>query len=276
MVINNKEAETVVRGIIQGWISLFGNPRQFLSDNGKEFDNELFRSTCDKYNIRVKSTASRAPYSNGVNERHNGIIGSMVTKLLEEGYDLEDAVCLATSAKNALANINGFSPNQLVFGKNPNFPSVLTSDLPGLEESKEDDILRENLNLMHKSRTEFVRMENDERLKRALKHQTRGHNPSRTYQLGDKVYYHRLNAWSGPALVYGIDDNEILVKHGSHKYQIHPSKIKPVCEEDEIDDRSNEVDNNSENNLQRSERLEKRTPHIADNEQTKQQQNNST
>ena len=51
---------------------------------------------------------------------------------MSDGYSLENATCWAVSAKNALANVNGYSPNQLVFGKNPNYPSELTSDLPGL------------------------------------------------------------------------------------------------------------------------------------------------
>ena len=36
-------------------------------------------------------------------------------------------------AKNCLHNVNGFSPHQLVYGKNPNLPSVSIHTPPALE-----------------------------------------------------------------------------------------------------------------------------------------------
>ena len=109
-MIRNKEAETVVGGIIQGWISIFGTSKQFLADNGLEFDNELLRNVGDKFSINIKATAAHAPYSNGVNEKHNDLIGLMIEKLMSDGYTLVNATCWAVSAKNALANVNGYSP----------------------------------------------------------------------------------------------------------------------------------------------------------------------
>ena len=248
IVIRNKEAETVVGGIIQGWISIFGTSKQFLADNGLEFDNELLRNVGDKFSINIKATAAHAPYSNGVNEKHNDLIGLMIEKLMSDGYTLVNATCWAVSAKNALANVNGYSPNQLVFGKNPNYPSVLTSDLPGLEEWNNSDILRENLNLMHESRREFIKLESDERLKRAFKRQTRNIIPARSYVLGEKVYFHKDKAWCGPGVVYGIDDNELLVKQGSHKYRTHPSKVKRVIED--IEERETGDSHNTNNTVE--------------------------
>ena len=88
-----------------------------LSDNGREFNNEKVKELREKLNIVVKSTAAESPWSNGMNERHNGLIGEMVLKLTADGHKLKQAVCWAIVAKNSLANISGYSPNQLVFGK---------------------------------------------------------------------------------------------------------------------------------------------------------------
>ena len=44
--------------------------------------------------------------------------------------DLDVAVSWSVSAKNALKNVHGFPPDQLVFGKNPNFPDVHDNLLP--------------------------------------------------------------------------------------------------------------------------------------------------
>ena len=50
------------------------------------------------------------------------------------------AVAWAVSAKNSLKNVNGFSPNQLVFGKNPNFPNVSSDNLPALENKSSSEL----------------------------------------------------------------------------------------------------------------------------------------
>ena len=42
---------------------------------GKEFDNEDYREMGEKLKTTVKSTAAESPWSYGVNEHHNGIIG---------------------------------------------------------------------------------------------------------------------------------------------------------------------------------------------------------
>ena len=51
----------------------------------------------------------------------------------EEKGDPEIALAWAISAKNALHNNSGCSPNELIFGYNVNSPSVLTDKLPALE-----------------------------------------------------------------------------------------------------------------------------------------------
>ena len=46
---------------------------------------------------------------------------------------METALAWAVSAKNALQNRGGYSPNQLVFGTNVNLPSVITDLASALE-----------------------------------------------------------------------------------------------------------------------------------------------
>ena len=66
IVINNKEADTIVDGTIKAWIAVFGPPKSLLSDNGREFDNEKVKELCEKMNINVSGTAAESPWSNGI------------------------------------------------------------------------------------------------------------------------------------------------------------------------------------------------------------------
>ena len=47
--------------------------------------------------------------------------------------DLSIALSRTISANNSLKNVNGFSPNQLAFGSNPNLLNKMNSKLPAHE-----------------------------------------------------------------------------------------------------------------------------------------------
>ena len=51
VVIHNKKKETIINALMTRWISTFGSPRQVLSDNGGEFNNEDFRAMVESFNI---------------------------------------------------------------------------------------------------------------------------------------------------------------------------------------------------------------------------------
>ena len=70
-VVPNKNPETVIRSILQIWISVYGSTDKFLVDNGREFANEAFISLAEKFGITVKTTAGYSPWNNGTVERHN-------------------------------------------------------------------------------------------------------------------------------------------------------------------------------------------------------------
>ena len=87
-------------------------------------------------------------------------------------------------AKNALNNNHGYSPYQLVYGRNPNLPSVLTDKPPALEVTMMSNIVGKHIQVLHAYRTAFTKSECSERIQRALRKQIR---PSGIcFQPGDK------------------------------------------------------------------------------------------
>ena len=79
-IVPNKEKSSIVCGVLTIWISLFGPPKSILSDNGGEFSNDELVEIGEKLNTEIKSTAAESPWSNGMNERHNSILGEMIIK----------------------------------------------------------------------------------------------------------------------------------------------------------------------------------------------------
>ena len=105
---------------------------------------------------------------------------------------------------------NGFSSNQLVFGKNPNLPNFLTDKVPALEDSTTSSVLAEHLNALHTARQAFIQSESDERIRRALR--TKIRTNEQKFEHGDKVFYKRNGElrWLGPGKVLAQDGKVIF------------------------------------------------------------------
>ena len=249
-VIYNKRKETIIKGIMDQWIKIFGCPKYFLTDNGGEFVNQDLIDMAEKFNIILKTTAAESAWSNGLCERHNGILNNNVNKVIEScGCSLDVAVAWAVSAKNTLANVYGFSPNTLVFGKNPNFPTAFVNKPPANNLTCLNDYVRDNLNAMHAARKEFIEQESSERLRRALNKKSRTYS-NHVYCQGDRVYYWRNDQLNchGPATVIGRDGQQILLKHGGMYIRVHPCRMQPCITETTSTSSSYEQSSQSNNN----------------------------
>ena len=254
-VIKSKKREVIIDEFFKRWVSIFGSPMKVLGDNGGEFANSDFVDMCQNLNVNFVTTAAESPWSNGLVEKHNDILGEAVSKILEEvECSVEVALCWAINAKNSLQNIYGFSPYMLVFGRNPNLPSVLTDKLPALEGVTASQLVGQHLNAMHKARQEFVKLESSEKLRRALRSKTRTHSNIK-YFPGDNVFFKRDDErrWKGPGRVLGTDGSKILIKTPCSVITVHSSRVI-LTSEAEIN-RQNEENSDAEQNNSKSENL---------------------
>ena len=125
-------------------------------------------------NIRLLTSTAESPWSNGLIERHNAIVDYTITKTIEDaGCELKLALLWPVAAKNSQKNVYGFSPNQFVFGGNPNYPTALNSKLPALEGTSSSEVAPSNINAMHAARQDFIQRESSDRIRGALQYQTR-------------------------------------------------------------------------------------------------------
>ena len=227
-VVDNKLSRTIITAIFKCWVTVFGAPRRFLSDNGGEFNSSEMRCLGDRFGVELVCTAAESPWSNGVCERTNGVLAHSVRRVMDDtGCNVDIALSWAVSAKNALSNTHGFSPNQLVFGYNPVTPNVLDANPPMLENATTSHIVADNLNAMHRARQEFLRNESDEKVRRALLHRVRADDADQIVS-GDSVYYKRDDdpRWRGPATVIGRDGKQILVRHGGQCVRVHACRLQ--------------------------------------------------
>ena len=65
-VIRNKLPSTIIKAIFVTWITIFGAPQKFLSDNGGEFVNNEMRDLSNSFSIKLLTTAAESQWSNGI------------------------------------------------------------------------------------------------------------------------------------------------------------------------------------------------------------------
>lgn len=233
-VLTTKRSSEIVKHFIHDWISIHGPPRKLFSDNGGEFNNEEVRDMAENFNIEVRTTPGYSPWSNGLLERHNQTLTEIILKVkTSTGCDWTTAMDWALMAKNCMQSVHGYSPHQLVFGQNPNLPSVLIDRAPALEGTTKSEWVAKHISALHTARKAFTEAECSERIRRALKKQLR-HNDEK-YELGDKVFYKRVDCpeWKGPGVVIGQDGAVVFVRHGGTCVRVHQLRLRKVTQEHE-------------------------------------------
>ena len=224
-----KQSSQFVQNFIKNWISIHGAPQRLFSDLGGEFNSAEVLDMAENFNIEIITTAGYSPWSNGLLERHNQTLTEMLLKVKhDKQLNWETALSWALMAKNSLQNVHGYSPYQLVFGRNPNLPSTLIDRPPALEGTTTSDVVKNHINALHSAKESFVRAECSERIRRALRKQIR---PSPDHcESGDKIYYKRPDSqeWKGPGVVIGQDGPIVFVRHGGMVVRVHKCRLRKV------------------------------------------------
>ena len=254
VVIYKKDISGVA--FMKCWISNYGAPNKVHSDNGGEFISDEFMEICEMFNIKLTASPAYAPWSNGPVERHNQTLSTMVLKVKDEVHNCswEVAVAWSVSAKNALFNYLGFSPAQLVFGKNINLPSLLTNDLPALEDPAGCKSKHVSMHVfaLEAARQAYASVESYSKINLALRKQVR---PSGiVYQIGEKVFYKRDDSprWKGPATVLGHENCVVFLRHGSRYIKAHACRVRHATEPDtsvqmEVNSKVNQAQSSNKN-----------------------------
>ena len=107
-VIKNTLAATVIKAFFISWITSFGAPNKLLTGDGCVFIN-LKRDFGEAFNVKVITTTAESPWGNGVCERLNAVIDSMLHKIIADiKCDVEVAPSWAVFTCNALVNHSVF------------------------------------------------------------------------------------------------------------------------------------------------------------------------
>ncbi|GFN91567.1 Pol polyprotein [Plakobranchus ocellatus] len=103
---------------------------KIFTDQGRNFESNLFRSVCESLNINKSRTTPYHPSSNGQVERYNRTLLNAVRCYLQGRQDRWDE-CVPFIAAALRVNRNtGFTPNRFVLGREVTTPLELMFPLP--------------------------------------------------------------------------------------------------------------------------------------------------
>jgi len=125
--VQNHEAPTVAKYLVERVFLTYGLPLQLLSDRGAEFEGNIFREMCEMLGVDKIRTTSYKPSTNGALERMHRTLNTMLRKMVDEKQrDWDAHVAYAMAAYNATVHSStGFLPNRLLYGRELRFPNEL-------------------------------------------------------------------------------------------------------------------------------------------------------
>ena len=122
------EACTVAKILVDEVLCRFG----IHSDQGRQFESNLFREMCKLLGIEKTRTTPYHPQSDGMVERFNRTLATMLTAYVSTNQrDWDDQLPYVMMAyRSAEHETTSMSPNMLMFGREVSTPLDLMFELP--------------------------------------------------------------------------------------------------------------------------------------------------
>ena len=132
----NQETNTIVKALVEGWICHWGVPERLHSDQGRNFESQLFKETMEYLGIKKTRTTALHPQSNGMVERFNKTLVNMLAIYVKDCPNRWDEyVKFACMAYNSsVHSTTGFSPFRMRFGEEMRLPIHVLTGNPNSEE----------------------------------------------------------------------------------------------------------------------------------------------
>lgn len=118
-------AETVAKNLYNGWITRFGCPLRLTSDQGRQFESDLFKKLLALLGINKIRTTPYHPQSNGAIERwHRSLKVSLTARLIEKSSSWVDELSTVLfGLRAAVRSDNNISAAEMTYAQTIRLPS---------------------------------------------------------------------------------------------------------------------------------------------------------
>ncbi|MCJ8730139.1 hypothetical protein PDJAM_G00180710 [Pangasius djambal] len=133
----NQKARTVAKCLWENFIVHYGFPEKLHSDQGPDFESKTIKELCDLAGIHKVRTTPYHPRGNPVERFNRTLLSMLGTLKAQEKTHWRDFVKPLVHAYNCTKHeTTGFTPYELMFGRQPRLPIDLAFNVP-LNQSKQ-------------------------------------------------------------------------------------------------------------------------------------------
>ena len=134
-VTPKQTAVVVPHALWENFLVYYGWPEKILTDQGKSFENSLFRELCSLAKVKKLCTGPYHPETNGQCGHFNATLISMLGMLPSHAKkNWQEWITTLTHAYNCtISPVTGFSLYFLMFGRNPKLPLDIDFGIPTME-----------------------------------------------------------------------------------------------------------------------------------------------
>lgn len=248
VAVQNITAETVARAVFESWISRFGCPTKLTSDQGRQFESDLFRNLMKYLGIHKLRTTPYHPQSNGLLERwHRALKVALMARLQDNKSWVDELPIVLLGLRAATRSDSGVSAAELTYGKTIRLPGDFYDETKiCMSDSEYLQLLRDAINKFKprptchgNSRSLFVSKD----LKTCKS----------VFVRNDMIRKSLQPPYDGPYNVIKRQEKTFIIKLGDKESCISIDRLKPAYTLDNNSCSDNvspnlDVENNSDNN----------------------------
>lgn len=128
--IPNATADTVVRALIEIWVSRFGPPAFITTDRGRQFASHLFRNVCTLLGIKHVQTTAYHPQANGTVERFHRQLKASLKATMDPAHWCDRLPLVMLGIRSAYRGDLGSTSAELVYGAPLRLPGQFFAPSP--------------------------------------------------------------------------------------------------------------------------------------------------
>ena len=236
-VLEEKSGLEVIKFFQECWFNTLGIPSQITTDLGREFTAAVVQHTMDMHDVVLRHVPVGAPWQNGIAERAGGSLKAVLRATIHEAVaagmdDMRTALASALEAVNNDVDGAGFSPSQMVLGRQPRVlgeagPSHLRTRLAAHSMALETPSFSRLVATREVAKLAMVRLHYSRALRAASVARARDQVGWDGFTVGDVVYFFReqqptskkmklvqrrrleLKKWHGPGVLLAIEGKEM-------------------------------------------------------------------
>lgn len=247
--VSDISADTVSKVIFKKWICRFGCPKRITTDQGRQFESDLFNALMKMFGVDRTRTTPYHPQSNGLIERWHRSLKNALTARLTAGTDwAEELPIVLLGIRAACRTDTGVSAAEMVYGETVRLPGDFFLD--HTKNKADQHVYLQNLRQVIRKLRPQPREISDSRkifVSKNLKSCTH------VFIRNDVIKKSLCPAYDGPYRVLNRNDKVFKVKLPHRDIQVSIDRLKPafVLEEEKTVgcDSKLDVSSESQNNV---------------------------